>query len=191
MKKALLSLALAAILVAMIAAPALANVTLPLEFTWVNNANQSGWRSSGTDNVETDLTIEQLKSATSLILEVSNEPVGDAFHLVFQSDPDWGWNQYEFNTADVYANGRIVLEFANHPNHADLLAAEEYGKLLIGYWGDGSMDISALGITRAYLTVGGGGEGPKTGDNTMIALALTVLTLAAGATVFLARKLKA
>jgi LPXTG-motif cell wall-anchored protein len=60
-------------------------------------------------------------------------------------------------------------------------------------------DFSALGVTKAYLTTagGGGGDAPvgdgnaKTGDSTMIFVAMGALVLAAGATVLVVRKVKA
>ncbi|MCL2003193.1 MAG: hypothetical protein FWG72_04210 [Oscillospiraceae bacterium] len=192
MKKALLSLALAAILVAMIAAPALANVTLPLNnFTALGGAAaaQKGWATAGAEDQGTStLTIAEVASATSLVLEVPSKPEGGIQFVVFGHFNDWSWSggQYDLSADDVYRDGKLVFNFAtlgiNIPNNEG-----DAVKILVCYYDDGFDD---LGATSAYLTTAGVAGGP-TGDSTMIALALIVLTLAAGATVFVARKLKA
>ena len=193
-RKAVLTLAMAAVLVAMLAAPAFAaTVQLPIIPNWVNNDNQKGWRTDGTDDIATDLTLAQLQAAKYLVLEVPSKPEGSGIQFTFQCDPDWGWTQTDLQVDDIWQDGKLVFEFSKMSKIADLGKAESNGKILVAYY-DGGWD--ALGVTKAYLTDslgggGGGGGSAKTGDSTMIVLAIAAFALAACATVFVARKVKA
>ena len=189
--KALLTLSVAIVLIAMFALPAFAaNINLTLPPDWVNNDNQKGWRSNGTDDQETDLTIEQMQSAKYLVLEVSKEPEGIGLQFTVQCDPNWSWDQTDLQVADLYKDGKITIELSKIPGWKNIAGATK-GKFLVAYY-DGGWD--ALGVTKAYLTDslgGGGGGSAKTGDSAMIALAFGALALAGCAAVFVARKVKA
>lgn len=193
MKKALLTLAMAAVIVVMLAAPAFAAiVSLPVPPDWVNGDPQKGWRSNGTDDAETSLTIEQLQSAKYLVLEVSKEPEGGEIKFTVQCDPDWSWDETTLKPADVYKDGKITIELSKMTGWKNIAKATK-GKFLIGYW-DPNWD--GLSITKAYLETGGGGGSDgggaaKTGDSAMTALSIAALLTAAGAAVFVSRKIKA
>jgi hypothetical protein len=195
MKKALLSLALAVVMIAMFAAPAIAaNIDLPINnFTAIGGARdaQKGWATVGAEDQGTStLTIADVSRATSLVLEVPSKPEGGIQLVVFGHFNGWSWGggQYDLSADDVYSDGKLIFNFArlgiSIPNNED-----DAVKILVCYYDDSWDD---LGVTKAYLTTsGGGGGGPRPGDTTMIALAVIALALAAGATFFVVRKIKA
>ncbi len=200
-RKTLLTLMMAALLIAMLAVPAFAaTIDLPLDPPFVNSDAQKGWGVNGTDMngtaIETDLTLEQLQAAKYLVLEVSAEPAA-GLQFVLQNDNGWGWNQTDLTAADVYQDGKLVFELANMTGWDTLAGATAQAKFFVCYY---DPDYSGLGVTKAYLTDSLGGDAPagdpgtgnaKTGDSTVIFLAIGGLVLAAGATVLVARKVKA
>lgn len=194
-RKIVLALALASIMVVAFALPAFAaNVALPLPPTAVNNDNQQGWAVNGTDMngtpLVTDLTAEQVKSATALVLELSAAPAGD-IKFVLQSDGDWGWNETVV-PAEMIDGNKVTIDLASMKGYKSSIGFEAQWKCFVGYWGDGSGNFNDLGVTKAYLvTSGGGSSNAKTGDNGFLFIALGILAMAGCATVFVTRKIKA
>jgi len=195
--KKLLAITLIAIMALAFTITASANFDLGA-MNWENNANQIGWRVDGVDGVATNLTWETLESATALRLTISNNPAGDDIHLVFQGDGnDWAWGQYVFKSADCFVadasgtGGVITLPFAEHP-HWDAIKGGEMGKFLIGYWGDGSMNVANLGITNAVLVVpgGGGGGAAQTGVSFLLFPALGLVALGTTGAIVVGKKIK-
>ncbi|MDR0292976.1 MAG: LPXTG cell wall anchor domain-containing protein [Oscillospiraceae bacterium] len=190
MKKAFLSLAVALVLIAMLALPVLAaNISLPADTPVSNGDTQQGWATEGFEDegAEKNIDAADLYKATAIVLEVSKEPIGADIHLILQTPAGW-WQDNNMSVADVYADGKITFDLSKMKDWK-WDAADIRAKVLIAYY---DSNIADLGITKAYAVVGGGGGGSaKTGDGTMIALALVALALAGGATVFIARKVKA
>jgi LPXTG-motif cell wall-anchored protein len=188
MKKALLSLALAVALVAMIAAPAFA-LDLPLN----GHAMQQGgqfpeWVTVGTDQNETrGIPVDVFAASRGIRLHVAEEPEGLEM-IAFGGGNGWTWTQAAVK--GTFADGVLTIRWADNNVNAATLHGEEGVKILIGTWG---VQWADQGVTKVELISGGGGPGAsgKTGDATMIALALVALTLAAGAAFFVGRKIKA
>lgn len=193
-------------------------VELPVEPTLVNNSTQKGWCTDGTDDIATDLTMEQLAAAESLVLEFAEAPSG-GMQFIWQGDGDgWGWNQ----TDQVIPDGGIsdttfTIDLAKTAKNYDALKSSTKAKIILGYYSDGFDDLK---ITKAYLTYEDAGavaeaapvaeavvvaeaeavdvadsvvseENPKTGDNFIIYFAGLALVLAACGTVVFYRKAKA
>jgi hypothetical protein len=134
------------------------------DFNWINNDNQKGWRSNGTDTIETDLAIEDLVAAKYLVLELNAAPAG-GFQVVWQGNgtPGWAWNQVDVLAGDgtpidgagatvtPSAGGAILkVEFSVTFAEKDYegFKASTQAKILIAYYTGG---IDGLGITKAYL----------------------------------------
>ncbi|MDR0292975.1 MAG: LPXTG cell wall anchor domain-containing protein [Oscillospiraceae bacterium] len=187
MKKAILSLSLALVLIAVFAFPALAaNIDLGA-MNVTNSDTQKGWVTDGMDDIASSLTIEQLRSATTLHLEFSAPPAG-GMQFIIQSDGDnYAWNQNDGAIPDTGLDATSIdIDLTKMKGFSALKDATK-AKFFLGYY---SSNIADLGITKAYLVTGGGGSA-KTGDGAMIAFALMALVLAGGATVLIARKVKA
>jgi hypothetical protein len=139
--------------------------TVPLgDFDWVNNDNQKGWRSNGTDSTETDLAYEDVVAAKYLVLELNAAPAG-GFQIVWQGNgtPGWGWNQQDILAGDgtpidgnggtiTESGGKVIfkIEFSAafaEKDYAGFLASTQV-KILIAYYTGG---IAGLGIQKAYL----------------------------------------
>jgi LPXTG-motif cell wall-anchored protein len=204
----LMMLVVALVCVLAFSAPAYAAIVeLPAVPTVKNNDTQAGWASNGTDNMTTDLTIEQLTSAKYLILELGAAPIG-GMQFIWQGDGDgWAWNQ----TDGVIPNEgtsetTIVIDLAATAKNYSAFQSSTQAKVFLGYY---SNTVADLQITRAYLSDslpgeeapadaapaeeapadGGAAEAnPQTGDSSMIFIAMAVLALAgAGAVVFYRR----
>jgi len=184
-------------------APLSEYVSVPLgAFTWVNNDNQKGWRADGADDVKTDLPWAILKASIGIILVVDRNPEGADISLVFQGDgvDDWPWLQETFKTADYYTanadgnGGRFVIPFSAHPSWGAIRGGST-GKFIIGYYGDGSGDITNLGLRGASLygvprTLADELGVASTGVVTFIGLAALVLAASGTGAVVVTRKLK-
>lgn len=183
---------------ALLTFPAFAATTdLPSEPTLILSDNQVAWVTNGTDEIATDLTLDQVKAAKFLVLEITEVPEG-GFQFVVQSDGDgWAWNQLELTTEDVYADGKLIFDFSKM-TMGGIADATQFAKLFVCYYTD---DVTSLGITKAYLTdsLDGGGAADtgaaatgnaKTGDSTALFFALGALILAAVAVVLIVRKVR-
>jgi LPXTG-motif cell wall-anchored protein len=198
-KKTVLTIALAVVLTMAFVLPAMAaNVDLPLTLDAVNNDTQKGWGTAGFEDegVSESVAVESLVAATHLVIEVSGEP--GFIQLILQTPAGW-WQQSEFSGdafEAIYSDGKITFDLKNLPGSWNFDEDDLRAKFLLGFYDDG---VDDLGITKAYLVVPGAGgssapsgtPGAKTGDSTMIALAISALLLAAGATVVVVRKIKA
>ncbi len=196
-RKILLTLMMAALLTAAFTLPAFAaTVDLPTEPHSLLSDNQVLWVTDGVDGIATDLTIDQVKAANFLVLEITEVPEG-TIQFVSQHDGDgWAWNQNDLMPEDVYQDGKLIFDFSKLTMGP--IADATMAKLCVAYYTD---DVVNLGITRVYLTdslgsdSGNGGDttsdNAKTGDSTVIFFAIGGLLLAAGATVLIARKVKA
>ena len=190
-RKAVLTLALAAVLVAAAAVPAFAAEYNLGPFN--SPGGHSYWFSDGTDNTSSNLTADMLKTATEIRIEFSEEPEGD-IQFVFMGDGNnWTWTQFD-GVFGPEQGKSLVIKLSAYPEFAKAVSGEDGEvKIALGYWNGELSDI----ITSATLVYGGGGGGgggggaAKTGDNTMIALAIAAFALAACATVFVIRKVKA
>ena len=110
-------------------------------FTWVNNANQQGWRSNGTDDVVTALEWEVIQGATYLVIKSTNLPsqwgIG-GLQICFQGDGTggaWaspnvkgGWDNFTNTPADVIYT---VIKLADVSGWAGFISGTQ-GKFLIG-----------------------------------------------------------
>jgi hypothetical protein len=189
---------------AVVAPPAAVSAITPLgAVTWINNDNQQGWRANGTDDEVTDLSLDALKAAKYIVIEMAAPPSG-GIQVAVQSDGDgWAWNQ----TDGIEAVGSaFIIDTSTLTGWDGLKSAPEFGKFLIGFWGgDGNETFANLQITNAYLAydasqlpaTGGGGaaapapggtEVPKVG-NVAVASIVTVMVLA-GAAAVVTRKRK-
>ncbi len=190
MKKRILTLLAAVILIAAFTVPVFAaTVNLPTAPVITNNDNQKGWCVNGTDGVTTDLTIEQLKAATTLTLEITAKPTG-GFQFVIQSDNGWAWSQTELTAADVYSNGKLTFKLADMQGYTELQSATAQAKFYVCYY---DTTVDELGITKAYLTTGGSGNGgngnnAKTADSPLIYIAGGALVAAACSVVLITSK---
>jgi LPXTG-motif cell wall-anchored protein len=189
MKKALLSLALAVALVAMIAAPAFANVTLPVNGHSMQQGGQMPeWITVGTDDKTDGIDPAVFATSTGIRLTMAEEPEG--LQLIFLGGGNgWSWTQSDANY--TFADGALTIRWADNGLNAATLHGDDDGlKILIGTWG---VQWADQGVTAVTLLARSGSPGAsgKTGDTTMIALALVALTLAAGAAFFVGRKIKA
>ena len=131
------------------------------DVTWVNNANQKGWKANGTDGDVTNLPLGKLINAKTLVLEVTTLPTGGG-QIIWQGDADSSWkNKQIFNNSGGTAmaeNGvtiegntiTIDLELAL-PNYDDFIACTTWCKFLIQYYGANSAAFDDLGITSAIL----------------------------------------
>lgn len=128
-----------------------AEVDLPLAPTAMNNDTQKGWATNGTDGNETDLTIEQLASATTLVLEFGAAPTG-GMQVIFQCDgDDWAWNQ---NNGIIPDSGttetKIEIDLTSLTGWTAVTGSTQ-AKFFLGYYSNGFDDLK---ITRAYLVTG-------------------------------------
>lgn len=190
-----IALIVALVATAVLTMPALAaTVSLTLPPPAVNNDNQKGWATNGTDMngtaLTTALTPEQVKGAKYLVLELSKEPEGDV-KFAWQSDGEWTWSETTLGNTEV--NGKkITIELSKMKNAAKILAFETQWKCFVGYW-DSNFDD--LGVTKAYLdgvtTTGTSTENVKTGDNTGLKAAAVIVMFTACASVLAVRKVKA
>jgi LPXTG-motif cell wall-anchored protein len=207
MKKALLSLTLAVALIAMIAAPAFAASTFNLGEPWgfANDAGQYGhwWGDGTTDSADNErpkngLTTAMLQNMIRIEVEAPELADGQTINIVVGGPSGPAGNPWWQELGEMaYADGVHTYTFSAaqrawfEDNDGDV-----GGNIFIGgaWW----PAYDTLGITKAtlfYTASGGGGGGSnnagKTGDATMIALALIALTLAAGGAFLAARKIKA
>ena len=186
---------LAALAVAILAVPALAATFTLGDFTTINNDTQKGWGSNGTDNKETNLSIETLTSAKTLVLELSKAPTG-GLQVIWQGNgDDWAWNQTnDVIPSDGTTETTIRIDLASTlKNYAKFKASTE-AKILLGYY---SENIADLGITRAYLegasttgTTNSSNSSAQTGEGSAARYAAVALVLTVCAAALLARKVK-
>jgi LPXTG-motif cell wall-anchored protein len=201
-RKTLFTLMLAALLVAALAVPVFADIDLPTAPTFVNNDTQKGWGVNGTDMngvaIETDLTLEQMKNATGLVLEVPEMPVG-GLQFVFQCDNGWAWDSTDLTADQLWQDGKLVFNFADMLGWDKIAGSTAQVKFFVAYY---DPNFDALGVTKAYLTEAGaaapadsGGEAAggnaKTGDSSLLFAAIGALALATGAAVLFVRKVRA
>ncbi|MDR1669542.1 MAG: hypothetical protein LBR76_06260, partial [Oscillospiraceae bacterium] len=149
-RKTLLTLMMAMLLVAMLAVPAFAaTIDLPVTPTFVNSDTQQGWGVNGTDMngtaIETDLTLEQLQSAETLVLEVPSQPTG-GLQFVIQCDNGWSWDQTDVAVEDAWQDGKLVFNLAGMSGWDKLAGTTAQAKFFICYY---DPDFSALGVTKA------------------------------------------
>jgi LPXTG-motif cell wall-anchored protein len=223
MKKALLSLALAAALVAMFAAPAFAaraDLVLGLDIDDTSEGDRLSWRSisdpedwSGEGNLDRSFTTAEMAQMDSWVIEFNNDVSDLNLAFVYAGNGCGWWNGA--NEVMSVSGAVVTIDLAalraNDSNFVKI-GDDPLGKLIIAIWDSGFPDaggVKASWVTGANIPGGGnGGEGTpppppgssggdgdkesaKTGDTAMIALAIAALTLAAGATVFVVRKIKA
>jgi len=137
-------------------------VELGIEFTAVNNDNQKGWGSNGTDDKETTLDIEDLKAAKFLVLELSKKPTG-GLQLIWQGDKNdnWSWTQNDGILSDtgspsaakgatLSGDNVLKIELSKALKDYSKLTACTKAKIFIAYYTGG---VAGLGITRAYLII--------------------------------------
>jgi hypothetical protein len=128
------------------------------DFTSINSVNQKGWCSNGTDNVTTNLTVNDFVDAKYLVLELNAAPAG-GLHIVWQSDiDDWDWNQTEILNANgipyadkgtILDGNIIIIELSKVlKNYSKFVKTRWNVKLLLGYF---SPDIAGLGVRGAYF----------------------------------------
>ncbi|MDR0325857.1 MAG: hypothetical protein LBI19_07185 [Oscillospiraceae bacterium] len=183
--------AIAALAVAALILPALAATFTLGDFTAINNESQKGWGSNGTDDKETNLPIETLTSAKTLVLEFSKPPTG-GMQIIWQGDgDDWAWNQ----TNGVIPDGgteetTIRIDLAKTLINYDKFKASTHAKIFLGYY---STNVDDLGVTRATLegATSGGGGNAQTGESPAVKTAAAVLILSVCAAAVLGRKMKA
>jgi LPXTG-motif cell wall-anchored protein len=217
MKKALLSLALAVALVAMFAAPAFAatTVTLKTEDLGIGDDRLSlygtvpdGEGDSGEwAPTNRTFTVTELFTIVDTWVIVFKADASDMnLATIVQSDQGWWLGQSDaFFTID---GATVTIDVAGwRADNADIFAGAStavLGKFTLANW-DGPIALSDVESSYVITSVsegtpppppgssGGDGdkESAKTGDTAMIALAIAALTLAAGATIFIARKIKA
>ncbi|MDR0325861.1 MAG: hypothetical protein LBI19_07205 [Oscillospiraceae bacterium] len=200
-RKAILTLALAVVLIAVFATPAFAattNLAWPPPLKGGAADNQWGWNSIMDNEPESTFDADAFVNARYLVIEVSNTPEEGDLDFVWQgSGNGWGWAQQRFAFEDVWQDGKIVFDLTKASNADKIKDTGGDGgavKFFAAYWEGGGW--ADLGVTKAYLTSslgggGGGGGAARTGDATLITLAVIALALAAGASVFVVRKLKA
>jgi len=126
-------------------------------FTWLNNNNQKGWRANGTDNVVTDLPIEELKYAKYLVLHTKGGNSDSAFgdiSVIIQSNGEsgWPWNSTNIGGAafDRTDDNFIVIDISKIKGGSALSLCSQ-GKFIIQYYGGGSVDVG-LGLEAGYIT---------------------------------------
>ncbi|MDR2589494.1 MAG: hypothetical protein LBC71_00660 [Oscillospiraceae bacterium] len=177
-------------------------VGVPLgAFSWVNNDNQKGWVSDGYDGDPTSTVWAVVAASTGIQIRVDRAPEGGSIFIIAQAsfNPSQ-WNQQEFATADVFTadaegdGGVIRISWSALPFWSDL-AGSDGGKIGIGYWGDGTGDISNLGFVSAILvgvprSVAEEHDVPTTGVLTFVGLAIAAFAVSGGGAVVISRKLK-
>ncbi|MDR1687426.1 MAG: LPXTG cell wall anchor domain-containing protein [Clostridiales bacterium] len=202
----LMMLVVALVCVLAFSAPAYAAVVeLPAVPTVKNNDTQAGWASNGTDNMTTDLTIEQLTSAKYLILELGAAPMG-GMQFIWQGDGDgWAWNQTDGVIPDEgTGETTIVIDLAATAKNYSAFQSSTQAKIFLGYY---SNTVADLQITRAYLSdslpgeeapadeaapaADGGEANPATGDSSFIFIVIAALAMACAGAVVFYRKAKA
>ena len=154
---------------------------------WVNRVEQQGW---ATDNAETNepilrkigLTVEQLQSATKLVLEFNSPSPEASPKLGVTSDStDWkDWDAAGYLSDDLM---KFEVDLAKDANWKERIIDDdiEWASFEVQAWNDNWLDLKS-----AYLEIpgdaapggGGGGSNPKTGDDLTIFLAIGALALA-------------
>jgi hypothetical protein len=129
------------------------------DFTAINNDNQKGWGSNGTDDKETTLDIEDLKAAKFLVLELSKKPTG-GLQVIWQGDGNsWDWAQNDGILSDtgspsaskgatLSGDNELKIELSKALKDYSKLAASTKAKIFVAYYTGG---VAGLGVTRAYL----------------------------------------
>ncbi|MDR0293872.1 MAG: hypothetical protein LBH95_06955 [Oscillospiraceae bacterium] len=184
----------AVLIAAALAVPALAATFTLGAFTAENSDTQKGWASNGTDDKETNLSIETLTGAKTLVLELSAAPTG-GMQIIWQGDGDsWTWNQTDGVLPDTGTEKTTLrIDLASTLKNYDKFKASTKAKIFIGYY---SNNIADLGITRAYLDgvpsgMGGtDGNNARTGENPAAGIAAATLLVTLCAAAFLARRIK-
>ena len=125
-------------------------------FTWDNNNTQRGWRADTTDNVATDLALEDLNNAKYIVLHTKGGDSDTAFSeikVVIQSNVDsWGWNTTNIGGADFdrTEDSFIVIDISTLKHGADLAECSK-GKFIIEYATGGNI-VLGLGLEAGYIT---------------------------------------
>lgn len=188
------ALVLAALLIGALVVPAFAANTDLGDFTAINSDTQKGWCTNGVDNITTALTIEQLTSAKTLILELSKAPTG-GLQIIWQGDGDsWTWNQTDGVIPDAGSDQtKIEIDLASTLKNYEAFKASTQVKVFLGYYSD---NIDGLGVTKAYLVSDAAATTPaastnvKTGAEQFVGVAFVILVLSAMGAVVLFRKMK-
>ena len=185
-------LIIAVLAIAALILPSLAATFTLGDFTISNGDTQKGWASNGTDNKETNLSIETLTSAKTLVLELSKAPAG-GLQIIWQGNgDDWAWNQTDgVIPSEGTEETTIRIDLATALKNYSKFKSSTEAKILLGYYSDNMAD---LGVTRAYLdgvssTTGTSGNA-QTGENTAMKTAAAALVLTICAAALLARKIK-
>jgi LPXTG-motif cell wall-anchored protein len=207
-----LSVILALVLIVAFTAPAFAATTFKLPTTpHKMDGVRAEWRSDGLDGIPTEIPRDILLKSTGIVFEMP-EP-GSAWKFIWGA-PSAGW-WAEHDNAGVWADGKLTIKWADQginpeKDMVDDLGPDEFDSngnpggprcyfgILFADW---STPYEDFGVTGVYLTGNfpsddapantPGTSNPKTGDTTMIALAIGALVLASGAVIILARKVKA
>ncbi|MDR0249661.1 MAG: hypothetical protein LBI44_08445 [Oscillospiraceae bacterium] len=211
-RKVILSLCLAALLAAALALPAAAaDLSIPvgeIDVSGGDGADRIAIRSNtftweGGEAVaaaDRKVTNEMLMNATKLVLEFDSIPDDHNFAFVWQSSPNWGWNQNPRDDGGITVEGnKVTFDFAAMNNVAGLKDYKPNAdgsdggiKYYICSWGS---DVPSWGLKSAvltYSTTGGGGGSTgstDTGDSLFIFVAVGVLALC-GVTLALVLKKK-
>ncbi|MDR0325860.1 MAG: hypothetical protein LBI19_07200 [Oscillospiraceae bacterium] len=202
MRKAFLALAMAVVLVAMLAVPAIAaNVNLTVGVDLAISDDRLSFYATVAEGegdpgewapTKRALTPAELAAINTWVIEFSSDASARNIAVIFQYEDSW-WNQ----TDDCFTIDGAVVTVDVAKIRANYPALEKMGnvslaKFTLADW-DSPITISDIKSSYAVTSGGGGGGGgaARTGDTTLIMLAITALALAAGATVLIVRKIKA
>jgi len=169
---------------------------------YVINTNFTAYASDGVEGAN-DIHWEVLKSASSLMLRIDRNPVGVEVKVALQSaGNNWNWvgSEEVFKMDDVFKQnedgegGTITLRITQMAHWGDF-KSDGGGKILVGYWGDGSGGFADLGVTGAWLTgvpraIAEEHDAPTTGVVSFIGIAALVLATSGTGAFIVTRKLK-
>jgi hypothetical protein len=131
---------------------------LPLTPTHVIGTDWYGWGSNGTDDIETPITIEQMKEGRYLVIETGSAVTG-SLSFVWQGDGnDWGWSQVDDILGEPVTGTTYVVDLsAVAPGYATEWQSSTVLKFFLGYW---NPSFAALDIKRIYLATSESGVAP-------------------------------
>jgi hypothetical protein len=173
-KKLLAILIACAMLAGFATVSAGANETTTIDlgsFTWVNNANQSGWHADGFEEGNGEImngaaSVEEWQTAEYLVIELAEKLEGAGFQIVWQgADADGAgggnWNQSDFAVDDYLVGDMLVFELSKALRDYDVFVTRAQVKVLIAYYDDDVVNI----VNRAYLVFGELDLGDNGGGN--------------------------
>ncbi|MCL2078458.1 MAG: hypothetical protein FWH17_01300 [Oscillospiraceae bacterium] len=156
MKKTIISLLTVVALVAGFSIMALAEFDLPADghTDLQQNGYFAQWITDGTDDLEVDLTWEELGNSIGIVLEMDSNP-GFLSLVAFGAYNGWSWGEGQRDTLSyAFEDGLVYILWGwNNFDLYGVTEEEATAKILIGQfdWIDGAVAWDDLGVTGAFL----------------------------------------